>query len=169
MPYPFVPADGEKARWRRVDEYIDQTKEPGELITFQEIERLLGVDRQAAIGVINEVRKKRERASKRTLVSRRGAGWLLARADQELEEDDRRQEHLLAAARSRVQLLESVQARRDELNDEDRRSLDFRHSQAATQAFVLGDKKASSAEIMGMLSTSPSLPAVQRNRKNNGN
>lgn len=33
---PFEPADGEAARWRRVDEYIDKKKDPGELVTFQE-------------------------------------------------------------------------------------------------------------------------------------
>ena len=86
----FSPVDGEKARWRLVDEYIDGKKQPGDLISFREVEDLLGIDKTAAANVIYQVRVQREKLGKRTLITMRGAGWLLARPDQELEEDSRR-------------------------------------------------------------------------------
>lgn len=149
----FRPADGETARWRRVDEYIDSEKLPGDLISFREIQDLLDVDKLTAASVIHQVRVQREKAGKRTLVTMRGVGWLLARPDQELEEDTRRHEHLLNTAEGRVRLLGSIQSRRSELTDEERRTLDFKQAQAAAQATVLGSRKAPAA---GILSTSGS-------------
>lgn len=154
----FTPADGELARWRRVDEYIDSRKTPGDLITFKEIEDLLGIDRTAVIGVVHQVRAQREKAGKRTLVSMRGAGWLLARPDQELEEDTRRHEHVLTSAESRVRLLGSIQTRRSELTDDERRLLDFKLSQSAAHAMILGSRKLSAADILNQ--GSGSQPAV---------
>jgi hypothetical protein len=144
----FTPADGEKARWRLVDDYIDGKKQPGDLISFREVQDLLDVGKVAASAVIHQVRAQREKAGKPTLISMRGAGWVLARPDQELDEDTRRHEHLLNTAESRVRLLGSIQSRRSELTDEERRSLDFRQAQAAAQATVLGSRKASAAEIL---------------------
>ena len=149
----FTPADGDSARWRRVDEFIDSKKAPGDLITSQEVQDLLDIGRVAAINVIYQVRVQRERAGKPTLVTMRGAGWLLARPDQELEEDSRRHEHLLKSAEGRVRLLGSIQARRSELSDEERRILDFRQAQAAAQATVLGSRKASAADILSTASS----------------
>lgn len=145
----FEPADGETARWRRVDEFIDARKNPGEFISFKEIQDLLGVDKATAVGVVHQVREKREKAGKRTLVAIRGAGWVLARADQELEEDRRRHEHVVRAVESRVRLLGSVQGRRGELSPEEQRSLDFRAAQAAGLAAVVGSRKISASDILG--------------------
>ena len=133
----FTPADGETARWRRADEFIEK-KQPGDLVSFKDIMDLLDIDKPAAVNVIHQVRAQREKAGKPTLISMRGAGWILARPDQELDEDTRRHEHLLNTAESRVRLLGSIQSRRSELTDEERRSLDFRQAQAAAQATVLG-------------------------------
>jgi hypothetical protein len=144
----FSPADGDTARWRRVDEFIDAKKQPGDLISFREVQDLLEVDKPAAAGVIYQVRVQREKAGKPTLVTIRGAGWLLARADQELEEDTRRHEHLLNAAEGRIRLLGSLQARRAALTDEERRALDFKQAQAVTQATVLGSRKSSASDIL---------------------
>lgn len=160
----FEPADGQLARWRRVDEYIDKKKDPGDLVTFQEIEHLLGVDKQTAVGVIQQVREKREKAGKPTLVTMRRAGWLLARPDQELEEDQRRHEHALAAVEGRVRLLGSLQTRRAGLSAEDRQTLDFRTTQAALQADILGSRKVSAAELLGRSAQAPSLPITGRSK-----
>jgi len=155
----FTPADGETARWRRVDEFIDAKKAPGDLIAFREVQDLLGVDKQTAAHVVQQVRVQREKAGKRTLVTMRGAGWLLARPDQELEEDSRRHEHLLNSSESRVRLLGSIQTRRSELTEEERRTLDFRLSQAASHAAILGSRKTSAADILGAGSSGqPAVP-----------
>jgi hypothetical protein len=161
----FTPADGETARWRRVDEYIDKKKLPGDLITFREIQDLLGVDKMAAAYVIHQVRIQREKAGKRTLVTMRGAGWLLARPDQELEEDARRHEHLLNTAEGRVRLLGSVQGRRAELTEEERRILDFRQAQAAAQATVLGSRKAPAADILSTVGSQHVPITAQQKRE----
>ncbi len=144
----FTPADGEMPRWRRVDAYIDSRKRPGDLIEFREIENLLGIGKPAACNVIHQVRVQREKLGKPTLVTMRGAGWLLARPEQELEEDTRRHVHLLTAVESRVRLLGSLQNRRGELSDEERRSLDFKSAQTAAQATILGSRRASAADIL---------------------
>jgi hypothetical protein len=143
----FPPADGETARWRRADEFIEK-KKPGDLISFRDIMDLLDIDKAAAVAVIHQVRSQRERAGKPTLISMRGAGWLLARPADELEEDTRRHEHLLSTAENRVRLLGSIQSRRAQLNDEQRRILDFKLAQAALQAQVLGSRRASASEIL---------------------
>jgi hypothetical protein len=161
----FTPADGDTARWRRVDEYIDTGKLPGDLITFREIQDLLDVDKPTAASVIQQVRVQREKAGKRTLVAMRGAGWLLARPDQELEEDTRRHEHILNAAEGRVRLLGAVQGRRSELTEEERRTLDFKHAQAAAHATVLGSRKASAADILSTAGTQPLPITAQSKRK----
>jgi hypothetical protein len=109
----FTPADGETARWRLADALIEQ-KKPGDLISFRDIMDLLGIDKAAAAVVIHQARVRREKAGKPTLISMRGAGWLLARSEDELEEDRRRHEHLLATADSRVRLLGSLQTRRSD-------------------------------------------------------
>jgi hypothetical protein len=158
----FQPADGEHARWRRVDDYIDTKKQRGDLITFREIQDFLEVDKPTAASVIHQVRIRREKAGKPTLVTMRGAGWLLARPDQELEEDTRRHEHLLNATESRVRLLGSIQSRRAELTSEERRILDFKTTQAATQATVLGTRRTSAADILST-SRTPKLPITTRN------
>ena len=145
----FEPADGKTARWRLVDQFIDGRKHPGEFISFREVQDLLGVDELTAVSVIQQVRVQREKAGKRTLIAIRGAGWVVARADQELEEDDRRHEHLVKTAESRLRLLGSIQGRRSELDPEQQRSLDFRTAQAATQATVLGSRKMPASEILG--------------------
>jgi hypothetical protein len=124
----FAPADGDTARWRRVDEYIDTKKLPSDLISFREIQDFLDVNKPTAVGVIQQLRVQREKAGKRTLVTMRGAGWLLARPDQELEEDTRRHGQLLNTAEGRVRLLGSIQGRRSELTDEERRTLDFKRA-----------------------------------------
>ena len=160
----FTPADGEAARWRRVDEYIDAQKVPGDLITFREVQDFLGVDKPTAVGVIQQVRIQREKAGKRTLVTMRGAGWLLARPDQELEEDTRRHEHILNAAEGRVRLLGAVQGRRSELSDEERRTLDFKQAQAALQAQVLGSRRAPASEILNAGGSPPAVPITARQR-----
>lgn len=144
----FPPADGETARWRRADEFIEKKKLPGDLISFRDIMDLLGIDKAAAAAVIHQVRAQREKAGKPTLISMRGAGWLLARPDDELEEDTRRHEHLLSTAETRVRLLGSIQSRRAQLNDEQRRTLDFKQAQAALQAQVLGSRRAPASEIL---------------------
>jgi DNA-binding transcriptional regulator YhcF (GntR family) len=144
----FAPADGETARWRRVDEYIDSKKSPGDLISFREIQDFLGIGKPAVAGIIHQVRIQREKAGKPTLVTMRGAGWLLARPDHELAEDTRRNEHLLNAAGSRIRLLGSLQARRSELTEDERRALDFRQAQAAAQATILDSRKASATDIL---------------------
>ncbi len=154
---PFRPV-GEKARWRQVDEFVDKNKKPGELITFREIQDLLDVRRSVAINVIFQVKIQREKAGKPTLVNQRGAGWLLARPDQELDEDARRHERLLANVAGRVRILGSMQTRRTELTPEQQRTLDFRTSQAAAQATVLGSRKSSAAEILGMGGGQPAVP-----------
>lgn len=151
----FRPADGEKARWRRVDEYLDARKAPGDLVSFREVQDLLDVGKTAACAVIQQTRAQREKAGKPTLVPMRGAGWVLARPDQELQEDARRHEHLLATAESRVRLLGSLQTRRAQLTDEERRTLDFRQAQAAAQATVLGSRKASAAQILSGSGSQP--------------
>lgn len=161
----FTPADGETARWRRVDEYLDAKKAPGDLISFREVQDLLDVGKAVAATVIHQVRVQREKAGKPTLVTMRGAGWMLARPDQELDEDTRRHEHLLNTAESRVRLLGSIQSRRSELTDEERRSLDFRQAQAAAQATVLGSRKASAAEILSRGRSQPlPITAQQEHR-----
>lgn len=160
----FEPADGRQARWRTVDEYIEKKKDPGDLVTFQEIQHLLSVDKQTAAGVVHQVREKREKAGKPTLVSMRGMGWMVARPDQELEEDQRRHEHALAAVEGRVRLLGSLQTRRAALSAEDRQTLDFRMSQAAIQADVLGSRKVSASELLGKSTQGPSLPIAGRSR-----
>jgi hypothetical protein len=160
----FTPADGDTARWRRVDDYIDTRKHPGDLITFQEVQDLLDVDKPTAAGVIHQVRLQREKAGKRTLVAMRGAGWLLARPDQELEEDTRRHEHLLNAADSRVRLLGAIQTRRSELTDEERRALDFKHAQAAAQATILGSRKISASDVLSTASNPP-LPITAQGKR----
>jgi hypothetical protein len=162
----FQPADGDQARWRRVDDYIDTRKQPGDLITFREVQDFLEVDKPTAANVIHQVRIRREKTGKPTLVTMRGAGWLLARPDQELEEDTRRHEHLLNATESRVRLLGSIQSRRSELTSEERRILDFKTAQAATQATVLGTRKTSAADILSTSST-PHLPITTRNNSDN--
>jgi hypothetical protein len=161
----FTPADGETARWRRADEYIDGSKRPGDLISFREIQDLLGVDKMTAAGVIHQVRVQREKAGKPTLVTMRGAGWLLARPDQELSEDTRRHEHLLNAAEGRVRLLGSVQSRRSELTEEERRILDFKQAQAAAQATVLGSRKASASDILSTGGSQPVPITAQKRRE----
>jgi hypothetical protein len=163
----FTPADGETARWRRVDEYIDGKKSPGDLITFREIQDLLDVDKMTAASVIHQLRVQREKAGKRTLVTMRGAGWLLARPDQELEEDTRRHEHLLNTAEGRVRLLGSIQGRRSELTEEERRTLDFKQAQAAAQATVLGSRKASASEILST-GGSQHVPITAQKREDRG-
>src|SRR5690349_15128745 len=105
----FTAADGETARLRRGGDCIDCKKLPGDLISFREIQELLEVDKMTAANVIYQVRVHREKAGKRTLVTMRGAGWLLARPDQELDEDARRNEHLLSTAEGRIRLLGSIQ------------------------------------------------------------
>jgi hypothetical protein len=155
----FTPADGEQARWRRADQFIDSCKAPGDLITFKEIQDLLDIDRTAALSVMQQVRTQREKAGKRTLVSMRGAGWLLARPDQELQEDTRRHEHILNSAESRVRLLGAIQARRDELTEDERRTLDFKLSQSAAHAMILGSRKLPAADILNTGSAGqPALP-----------
>jgi hypothetical protein len=153
----FTPADGETARWRLADAFIEQ-KKPGDLISFRDIMDLLGIDKAAAAVVIHQVRVRREKAGKPTLVSMRGAGWLLARPEDELEEDRRRHEHLLATADSRVRLLGSLQNRRAELNPEQRRALDFKQAQAALQAQVLGSRRAPAADILNAGGRPPAVP-----------
>jgi hypothetical protein len=164
----FTPADGETARWRRVDEYIDTSKRPGDLVSFREIQELLGVDKMTAASVIHQVRIQREKARKRTLVTMRGAGWLLARPDQELEEDTRRHEHLLNTAEGRIRLLGSIQARRAELTEEERRTLDFKQAQAAAQATVLGSRKASASDILSTGGSQP-VPITAQQREHGQN
>lgn len=162
----FRPADGQTARWRRADDYIDAKKLPGDLISFREIQDLLDVDKLTAAAVIHQVRVQREKAGKPTLVTMRGAGWLLARPDQELEEDTRRHEHLLNTAEGRVRLLGSIQSRRSELTEEERRTLDFRQAQAAAQATVLGSRKASAADILSAAG-SQLVPITARQKQGN--
>lgn len=162
----FRAADGETARWRRVDDYIDTSKLPGDLISFREIEDLLKVDKMTAANVIYQVRVHREKAGKRTLVTMRGAGWLLARPDQELDEDARRHEHLLSTAEGRIRLLGSIQSRRSELTDEERRTLDFRQAQAAAQATVLGSRKPSASDLLSTGGSQPVPIAAQNKRQN---
>jgi hypothetical protein len=137
----FQPADGELAWWRRVDNWIESRKQPGDLISFQEIQHLLDVDKPTAVSVIHQVREKREKAGKPTLVTMRRMGWTLARPGDELEEDNRRHEHLLTAVEGRIRLLGSLQARRSGLSQQERRELDFRTAQAAAQSTVLGSRK----------------------------
>jgi hypothetical protein len=161
----FTPADGDTARWRRADEYIDSSKNSGDLITFREIQDLLGVDKPTAAGVIHHVRIQREKAGKRTLVTMRGAGWLLARPDQELAEDTRRHEHLLNVAESRVRLLGAVQNRRSELTEEERRTLDFKQAQAAAHATVLGSRKTSASDILSSAGSQILPITAQRTRE----
>lgn len=160
----FKPADGETARWRRVDEYIDTKVRRGDLITFRDIQDLLGVDKLTAAGVIHQVRVQREKAGKPTLVTMRGAGWLLARPDQELCEDTRRHEYLLNAADSRVRLLGSIQSRRGELSEEERRTLDFKQAQAAAQAAILGSRNTPAADLLHT-ATSQHVPIAAHHRR----
>ena len=94
----------------------------------------------------------------RTIVSMRGAGWVLARPDQELQEDTRRHEHLLATAESRVRLLGAIQTRRSELTEDERRALDFKLSQSAAHAMILGSRKLPAADILSAGSGPPALP-----------
>ncbi len=163
----FRPADGETARWRRVDEYLDARKRPGELISFREIQDLLDIDKATAASVIHQVRIQREKAAKPTLVTMRGAGWLLARPDQELDEDSRRHERLLTTAESRIRLLGSLQRRRAELTDDERRAVDFKLAQAAAQATVLGSRKAPAADILSTTSPQP-VPITARGTRQEG-
>jgi hypothetical protein len=158
----FEPADGQLARWRRVDEYVDKKKDPGDLVTFQEIQHLLDVDKQTAVGVIQQVREKREKAGKPTLVTMRGMGWMLARPEDELEEDKRRHEHAISAVEGRVRLLGSLQSRRSRLSQQERQELDFRLGQAAIQADVLGSRKVSASEILGGGTKGSSVPITAR-------
>jgi hypothetical protein len=144
----FTSIDGASARWRRVDDFIDTEKAPGDLLTYREVQDLLDIGKAAAVNVVYQVRVQREKAGKPTLVTMRGAGWLLARPEQELEEDSRRHEHLLKTAEGRVRLLGSIQTRRGQLSEEERRALDFKQAQAATQATVLGSRKASASDIL---------------------
>lgn len=160
----FTPADGQTARWRQADEFIEKSKDPGDLISFRDIMDLLGVDKPTAAGVIHEVRAQREKAGRPTLISMRGAGWLLARPGDELDEDTRRHQHLLATADSRVRLLGSLQARRGALTDEQRRALDFRLGQAALQAQVLGSRRAPATEILSAGSSPPAVPITARRK-----
>lgn len=70
-----------------------------------------------------------------------------------------RHEHLLNSAESRVRLLGSIQTRRDELTEEERRALDFKLPQSAAHAMILGSRKLSAADILGMGSTNtPAVP-----------
>lgn len=165
----FTPADAETetARWRRVDEYIDGKKLPGDLISFREVQNLLDVDKPTAASVIHQVRVQREKAGKPTLVTMRGAGWLLARPEQELEEDTRRHERLLATAEGRIRLLGSIQGRRSELTDEERRTLDFKQAQAAAQAAVLGSRRTSASGILSTGGSQP-VPITTRDKRKDG-
>jgi hypothetical protein len=160
----FTPADGETARWRRADEFIEKKKQPGDLITFKDIMDLLDIDKAAACAVIHQLRAQREKAGKPTLITMRGAGWLLARPEDELEEDTRRYEHLLSTAESRVRLLGSIQSRRGQLSDEERRTLDFKQAQAALQAQVLGSRRAPASEILNAGGSPPAVPITARQR-----
>lgn len=164
-----APAGGDRdtARWRVADEYIDASKKPGDLITFREVQDLLGVDKATAVAVIRQARTQREKAGKPTLVAMRRAGWLLARPDQELEEDARRHEHLLNAAEGRVRLLGSLQGRRASLTDEQRRALDFRQAQAAAHATVLGSRTASALDILATIASQP-LPIAANTTRDGG-
>lgn len=159
---PFEPADGETARWRRVDEYIDKKKDPGELVTFQELQHFLGVSKPVVASVIHTVREKREKAGKPTLITMRGMGWTVARPEDELEEDTRRHERAVTTVESRVRLLGSVQSRRDSLSQSERQSLDFKIAQAATQATVLGSRKMSAADILSQGSSSQPTPITAK-------
>jgi hypothetical protein len=158
----FTPADGGTARWRRADEFIEKRKLPGDLVSFRDIMDLLDVDKATAAAVIAQVRVQREKTGKPTLTSMRGAGWLLARPEDELDEDTRRQEHLLSAAEGRVRLLGSIQSRRAQLNDEQRRALDFKQAQAALQAQVLGSRRAPASEILHAGGGPPAVPITAR-------
>lgn len=160
---PFEPSDGESARWKRVDDYIDKKKDPGDLITFQELQHFLNVDKPTVAGVIHQLREKREKAGKPTLITMRGMGWTVARPEDELQEDSRRHERAVSTVESRVRLLSSVQSRRDSLTQEERRILDFKTTQAATQATVLGSRTMSASEILGQGSGSgPRTPITAR-------
>lgn len=112
------------------------------------------------------MRAHREKAGKPTLITHRGVGWLLARPDQELEEDTRRHEHLLNTIEGRARLLGSLQSRRAELTDDERRALDFKQAQAAAQATVLGSRKASAADILSTASSQHVPITAQRHRQN---
>lgn len=163
---PFKPADGEAARWRRVDAYIDKEKGAGDLVTFQELQQLLDIkDKTVIHGVIQQVRRHREEEGKPTLVSVHRAGWTVARPEDELAEDARRHQRVVAGVEGRARILDSLQARRAELTGEEQRTLDFRTSQVAAQAAVVGSRRMSGAEILGRGSTAQPVPIMAENEE----
>jgi hypothetical protein len=159
----FMPADGIEARWRKVNEHADKVeaaKGAGTLIPFQEVERLLGVDRQTATGVVAEVNSQRIKESKRPLISARGMGWIVARAEDELTYDEALQDRIRRAAQNRADRLDGTQTRREELNQSGRGELDFKHAHAVAHASMLNKPKKKSAADLLAGDTSKALPGV---------
>lgn len=141
---PFAPANGLKARWRYCYELV-VGREPGDAITYEEVEELLDCERPVAQAAMLDAKRHLEDDGQRTVRVVRRYGWIVMRSSEHLSEAERRRARSRRALRKAGSVLGAT--RREELSPLERQALDRELARQSAQEQVMGRRRTSFAEL----------------------
>jgi len=143
---PFAPADGVKARWRYLYDLV-VSREPGDEITYQEVEELLDVDRPTAQATMLTAQKHLEEDGQYSVATKRKFGWVVMTPAQHIDAAERGEKKMWRAQKRAHRPLTVAEAHRGELSPFERQALDRSHARHQALARFRSPSRRSFAEL----------------------
>lgn len=146
---PFEPADGISPRWQKLYDLVI-SKQVDEEISYREAMAVLDVaDLRMTQAAMREARHHLEKNGERTVGTVARFGWVVLRADRELQQVDRQLTKTRRAAGRTVRGAVALNSRREELSQFERERLDRTLRSATVAAQVTGRRSMTELKQLG--------------------